>query len=106
MTTTPTTNPKGNPNTTGVNDADAKAKEKAALEAEKQKKRRRKQKEKKEKKNNNNNNKNYVKFDGLITNGIMEEVIISPGSSARMTSDFRIFKKSAAVYVVAKGYRH
>ena len=36
----------------------------------------------------------------------MKEVTISPGLSAKMTSDFRIFKKSAAAYAAAKGYKH
>ena len=49
---------------------------------------------------------NYVKFDGSITKGIMKGVTISLGSSAKMTSDFSIFKKSAAAYAVAKGYKY
>ena len=91
MTTPPpTTGPGSNPNTTGANNAEAKTFTKTKLEANKEKKKRRKQREK----YNNNNNNNYVKFDGLITEGITKEVTISPGSSARMTSDFRIFKRS------------
>ena len=31
---------------------------------------------------------------------------ISPSSSAKITSDFRIFKKSAAAYAAAKGYKY
>ena len=36
----------------------------------------------------------------------MKDVAISPGSSARITSDFRILKKSAAAYATAKSYGH
>ena len=36
----------------------------------------------------------------------MKEVTISPGLSAKMTSDFRIFEKSAAAYATAKDYKH
>ena len=94
MTTTLTTGPGSNPNTTGANDADAKAKVKAELDAKKEKKRRRRQRE------------NDKKYSTNKHNGIMKEVTISPGSSAKMTLNFRIFKKSAVAYAVAKGYKH
>ena len=102
MTTTPPTNgTKSNPNTIGVNKADTKAKERAKLEVDKEKKKKKKQREK-DKKNINNNN--YVKFNGIITEGIVKELTISPGSSAKMTSDFRVFVKSGTAYAAAKGY--
>ena len=63
---------------------------------------REKRKERRKKKNNNN----YMKLDGLINEGIMKEVTISPGSSATMASDYRNFKKSAAAYAAAKGYTY
>ena len=36
----------------------------------------------------------------------MKGVTISLGSSARMTSDFRNYKKSGAAYALAKDYKH
>ena len=36
----------------------------------------------------------------------MKGVTISSGSSARMTSDFRNYKKSAATYAAEKGYEY
>ena len=59
------------------------------LEANKEKRRKKKLRDK-ERKNDNNNN-NYVKFDRLITEGIMKGVTIAPGSSATMTSDYKNF---------------
>ena len=47
-----------------------------------------------------------MKHKGLITEGIMKGVTISPGSSASMATEFRKFRKSAAAYAVAKGYEH
>ena len=47
-----------------------------------------------------------MKFNGLITKGIMKGVITSSGSSATMTSDFKNIKKSTAVYAASKGYEH
>ena len=102
----PTTGQGGSiPNKNGTNDANADAKVKAKPEANKEKRKKRKQREKERKKKKNNNN-NYVKFDGLSTEGIMKDVTISPGSSASMTSDFRNFKKSAAMYAASNGYKH
>ena len=72
------------------------------MEARKKEKNKKQKATKKESKNNNN----HIKFDGLITNGIMKGVTISPGSSARITSDFRNYKKAAAAYAAAKGYKH
>ena len=65
-----------------------------------------KKKKRKKNKNRNKNNNNYMKFDGLITDGIMKGMTISPGSSARMTSDFRSYKKSSAEHAAVKGYKH
>ena len=102
--TTPTTitgQTGSNPPRNGANDANADAKAKAALKVKKERKRSKnklKKQKDKEKKNDNNNN-NYVKFDGLIAEGVMKGVTISPGLSATMTSDFRNMKKLAAVYV-------
>ena len=106
MTTTPPTTGQGgsNPTKNGANDANTNAKVKAKSEANNKKRNRRKQREKERKKDNNNNN--YVKFDGLITKGIMKGVTISPGSSATITSDFRNIKKSVAAYAALKGYEH
>ena len=101
MTPPPPNTGQGSNPTNGANDADAKAKAKVKSEANKEKKKKRKQREK-ERKNTNN----YVKYDGLIKEGIMKEATISPGSSARMTSVSMIFKKSLVVYVEAKGYKH
>ena len=99
MTTTiPTTGPKGSPNKTGTDDAAAKTKAKAVLEAKAKKKERRKGVWKRNRKKKNNNNSNHMRHDGLITDGIMKGVIISPGDSAGMTTDFRTFKKSAATF--------
>ena len=53
-----------------------------------------------------NDNNNHVRFDRLITEGIMKGMTVSSGSSASMTSDFRNFKKSAAAYAVAKDHEH
>ena len=110
-TTTTTTGQVGNNNTppkNGSNGASTDAKAKTTLEAKKEKK---KMKEKlrkqrnREKKNDNNNN-NHVKFDGLISEGVMKGVTISTGTSATMTSDFRRMKKAAAVYAASIGYEH
>ena len=73
------------------------------LEAKAEKK---KKKKRKENKNKNKNNNNYTRFDGLITDGIMKGVTISPGLSTTMISDFRNYKKSAAAYATAKDYKH
>ena len=86
MTTPPPiTGPESSLNTTGANDADAQAKAKAKLKANNEKRKRRKQGEKEWKKKKKNNNNNYVKFNGLIKEGIMKKVTISPSLSARMT---------------------
>ena len=50
--------------------------------------------------------KQNVKIDESINEGIMKGITISPGSSATMTSDYMNFKKSAAAYAAAKGYKH
>ena len=71
------------------------------MEAKKEKKKKRNKENKK-----NKNKNNYVECDGLIRDGIMKGVTILPSSSARMKSDFRIFKKSAAAYTLAKGYKN
>ena len=102
-TTTPNTVPGGSPNTTGTSNAATKTKAKATLDAKAEKKKRRKKNKNKKKKNNNNN---QTRYNGLVLEGIMKDVTISPGSSARMTSDFRLFKKLGAAYAAAKGYEH
>ena len=95
-TTTTTTGQTGsNPLKNGGNGANTDTKAKATMEAKKEKNRiknKLRNQKNKEKKNDNNNN-NYVKFDGLIAEGIMKSGTISPGSSATMTSDFRNMKK-------------
>ena len=101
MTTTP---PNTSPSKTGTDDAAAKVTAKAALEA-KAKKNEKRKKNKKNKPNNNNNN-NQVKCDGLITDGILKDVTITPGSNARMAADYRKYKKSAGAYAAWKGYEY
>ena len=93
-TTTTTTGQAGNtPPKNGANGANADAKAKAKSEAKKEKSKirnkLRKQKIKEKKNENNNNNNNHVKFDGLILEGVIKGITISPGTSATMTSDFR-----------------
>ena len=46
-----------------------------------------------------------MKFEGLISEGIMKDVIIATGNSATMTLDFRTHKKRIAVYAASKGYK-
>ena len=104
MTTTTTTCLELNPNTPEANNSDAKAKAKEELDTKKENKKRRRQREK-DKKNSNNKN-NYVKFNRLITYGIMTELTISSRSSAKRISDFSIFRKLAAAYTAAKGCKH
>ena len=103
-TATPTTGPGGSLNKTGTDVAAAKAKARALLEAKTKRKERRKKNRQKNK--NNNNNNNHTRYDGLITDSIMEGVTISPESSAGMTADFRTYKKSARNYAAAKGYEY
>ena len=93
MTTTPpNTGQAGiSPNKNGDNNADASAKAKAKLEAKKEKQKRKRQKEKNKKKDNNNSN-NDVKHNGLITEGIMKGVTVSPGTSASIFNDNRLLE--------------
>ena len=69
-----------------------------------QSQRRRKVGKRTDKKKKDNNNQTI--YDGLVTDGIMKGMTISPGSSARITSDFRLYKKLGAAYAAAKGYKH
>ena len=111
MTTT-TSNPAqagNNSGKTGDEKANASAIAKAKSEANKEKqkkKKKQKEKERKDRRNNNNNNINYVRHKGLISEGIMENVTINPGTSATMATEFRIYKKKAAVYAASKGWEH
>ena len=95
--TTPT--PNSSPKVAG--DAAAVAKAKAAAEAKKKKE---KKKKKRKNKNKNNNNNNRTIHSGLIKDGIMKGITISTGTSAQMTTDFRLFNKSLIAYSAAKGY--
>ena len=65
------------------------------MEAKKEKKKLKEKlrKQRNREKKNDNNNNNHVKFDGLISEGVMKGVTISTGTSATMTSDFRLMKK-------------
>ena len=95
MTTpTPSSGPK-------AGDAAAIAKAKAAAEAKKKKE---KKKKKRKNKNKNNNNNNRTIHSGLMKDGIMKGITISVGTSAQMTTDYRLFNKSLIAYSAAKGY--
>ena len=97
--TTPT--PNSSPKVAG--DAAAVAKAKAAAEAKK-KKEEKKKKRKNKNKNKNKNNNNRTIHSGLMKDGIMKGITISVGTSAQMTTDFRLFNKSLIAYSAAKGY--
>ena len=91
MTTpTPSSGPK-------AGDAAAIAKAKAAAEAKKKK-------EKKKEKRKNNNNNNRTIHGGLMKDGIMKGITISVGTSAHMTTDYRLFNKSIIAYAQSKGF--
>ena len=105
-TTTPSTGLTGsNSNKNGDDNANANAEAKAKSDANREKQKKKKQKDKEKRKNNNNNN-NYMRYEGLIAQGIMNGVTINPGTSASMASDFRKFRKAGAAYAAAKGWEH
>ena len=84
--------------------ATANAKSKANKKKLKEKKKQ-KEKERKDRRRNNGNNI-IVKHKGLVSEGIMENVTINPGTSATMATEFRAFKKKAAAYAASKGWEH
>ena len=94
--TTPT--PSSSPKAGG---AAAIVKAKAAAEAKKKKEK--KKKKRKNKKNNNNNNNRTI-HSGLMKDSIMKGITISVGTSAQMTTDYRIFNKSLIAYAASKGF--
>ena len=91
---TPT--PKSGPKT---GDAAAVAKAKAAMEAKKKEKKKKKRKNKK-----NNSNNNCTIHSGLMKDGIMKGITISTGTSAQMTTDYRLFSKLLIAYAASKGF--
>ena len=88
MTVTPPTTGKAesDPTKNGANNADTNTNMKTKSEANKENRNRRKQRETERKKDNNINN--YVKFDELITKGVMKGVTISP--SFKCNNDIRL----------------
>ena len=89
--TTPT------PNSSSKTTGDAAAVAKAAAEAKKKEKKKKKRKNKK----NNNNNNNRTIHSGLMKDGIMKGITISVGTSAQMSTDYRLFLISLIVYAAS-----
>ena len=74
-------------------DAATVAKAKAAAEAKKKEKK----KEKRKNKKNNNNNNNCTIHSGLMKDGTLKCIMISAGTSAQMTTEYRLFSKGSKV---------
>ena len=65
-----------------------------------------KKKKKKKKRNNNSNNKsNCMIHQGQIKDGVMKGVVILSGTSAHMTTDFRLFNAALVAHSASKGYK-
>ena len=80
-------------------DTAAIAKAKAAAEAKKKEKKKKKRKNKK-----NNNNNNHTIHPGLMKDGILKGITISTGSSAQITTDYRLYSKVIIAFVPSKGF--